>query len=68
MNMFKQDTPSKPQAPTAPPPPPTVADAADSAQQRGKIRKGEGYSSTILTGGQGDTSEAPTFKKTLLGS
>ncbi len=61
--------PQTPQAPAPPTPPPSNDDAARSAAalSAGKIRKGEGYSGTILTSGAGDTSTAPTKKKTLLG-
>jgi len=70
MNMFKSDA-SSPPPPTPAPPPPSTEDAAAKAlaeeQAAGKIRKGQGYASTILTGGSGDMSATPTYKKTLLG-
>jgi hypothetical protein len=71
MNPFKSSSPPSQPAPQAPPPPPSTNDAADAAaeaQKRGKINRGAGYSSTILTSAAGDTSEAPTYKKVLLGS
>lgn len=53
------------------PPPPTindtsVADAA--AAERLRQQRAAGRASTDLTGGTGDTTEAPTAKKVLLGA
>jgi len=70
-NMF---SPPRPQMPPLPPLPVAPTDpAAEAAAQEAaeKERKAaalaQGRSSTILTGGQGDTSEAPVTKRTLLG-
>ena len=51
--------------PPKPPAPPKIGDAAKTASQ--KVRKPAGFQSTILTGGMGDSSSAPTAVKTLLG-
>lgn len=58
--------PKGPATPAAPQKPPGLTDPM--------VREGAdtqnptyGYASTILTGGQGDTSTAPVAKKTLLG-
>lgn len=63
---------SSPKTPdvVTPPPPPTPADpavqqAARDAQTAAAMAAGRG--STILTGGQGDTSKATVAKKVLLG-
>jgi len=63
-------TPS-PSAPPPPPPPPTRDDAADRVAKeeaaKATLRKNQGRSSTLLTGGQGVAEEAPVQKKQLLG-
>ena len=69
--------PKKPKAPPAPPPPPEpvitptkvdpeVTEAGEREKKRGRLARGR--KSTILTGGQGVTGEAPVEKKTLLGA
>lgn len=65
---------SAPEAPPIPPPPPDPATEADPAVRDARIKAkakaigAQGYSSTILTGGQGDTSTANTTGgKALLG-
>lgn len=64
-------SPSPPSPPPPPPPPPTITDPSVEEARRKAIedsaRKARGRASTILTGGQGDLSEAPVAKKTLLG-
>ncbi len=45
---------------------PSVEEARRKALED-SARKARGRASTILTGGQGDLSEAPVAKKTLLG-
>jgi len=57
-------TPSAPK----PPAPPTTADAAGAAREQLNKRKPQGFASTILTGGMGDTSTPNVVKKSLLGS
>lgn len=57
--------------PPAPPKPPALGQAASNAQAQAQgalRRKPQGFQSTILTGGMGDTSVAPGQKKTLLGA
>lgn len=61
-------------APAPPPPAPVVRDygaeaAAEAAaeKQRKAAAVAVGRQSTVLTGGMGDTSTAPTTKRTLLG-
>lgn len=65
---------SPPDVPPVPPPPADPASDADPAVKqarataRQKARGAQGYSSTILTGAQGDTSTASTTGgKALLG-
>lgn len=65
-NLFK--APEKIAPPAPPPPPPTSNDAAKIVdEQNAKRKKASGYSSTILTSGQGVVSGEPVTKKTLLG-
>ena len=55
----------------APAPTPTRSDAevkAASEKERKRLLAKQGRRSTVKTGGQGDTSEAPTAKKKLLGN
>lgn len=62
--------PSPPSPPPPPPPPPTREDpAVEEARRRilAATRRAKGRASTILTGGQGDTADAPVERKTLLG-
>lgn len=60
--------------PKAPPPPPPPSDtndgkaAAERAAEELRMRLQRGRASTILTGGDGVTENAPTAVKTLLGS
>jgi len=58
-----------PQPPAAPPPPsredPLVVAAADA--ERRKRQRAAGRASTVLTGGQGDTSQAQVSAAKLLG-
>lgn len=77
MNMFKSIFSSgSSSSPPPPPPPPAPAPPTEdqaakrlqAQQEAGRIRKGQGYAATILTSGQGDTSQATTYKKTLLGA
>ena len=61
---------SSPSPPAAPPPAPEKSDAEvqDAAlRERERARRARGRATTILTGGAGDTSEAPTGNKHLLG-
>lgn len=64
--------PPPPPAPTPPPLPPATADEMseeDKALIQAKLlKKKKGYTDTILTSTQGDTSEANVAKKTLLGA
>tara|TARA_R100001082_G_scaffold27834_1_gene13943 strand:+ start:657 stop:878 length:222 start_codon:yes stop_codon:yes gene_type:complete len=68
--------PPSPPPPPPPPPMPTLPPATPdefSEEQRQKVKallaqKKKGYTDTILTSTQGDTSEADTYKKTLLGA
>lgn len=66
-------SPSTPTPPPPPPPPPEAAKDTDPAiakarqDERRRAQLAAGRQSTILTGGQGDTSDAKTMKKTLLG-
>jgi len=62
--------PSPPKPPPPPPPPPTRDDPevnAEAQAKRKRVLSQKGRQSTILTGALGDTSEANTGKKTLLG-
>lgn len=59
-------------SPKAPPPvvPPTLEDPAIAqarANQQAADRKAQGRAATVITGGEGDTTEAPLGRKTLLG-
>lgn len=67
MSFFAPKVPSV----AAPAPPPTMSDPSVAEARRKAIedsaRKARGRASTILTGGQGDTSNAPVAKKSLLG-
>ena len=72
MGFLRPKTPPPPPPPTPMPslPPATGADMAE--EERKKIKKQAkkmraGYTQTIMTSKQGDTSEAETFSKTLLG-
>lgn len=61
-------------APTAPPPPvdttdPNSPEAKKAAANRAKqAQLARGFTSTIMTGGQGDLTPAPVQRKELLGS
>jgi type IV secretory pathway VirB10-like protein len=66
----KPNKPDKPKAPPPPPPPPPSPKdegklSEDEILRREKERKGR--KATILTSARGDTSKAPTQRKTLLG-
>jgi hypothetical protein len=64
-------SPSAPNPPPPPPPPPTVEDPAIEDARKKQLdvaNKARGRAATLLTGGQGDTSEAPLGKATLLGA
>lgn len=69
--MPKVKTPTIPPMPRMPTPPTDKAaeeEAKKAAElQRQQILKAKGISSTILTGGLGDTSAAPIKMRTLLG-
>lgn len=58
-------------SPPPPPPPPSQVSAADNVkakkQASGQMKR-QGFESTILTSGLGETSPGPTHTKTLLGS
>lgn len=59
-------------SPSAPPvqAAPTVSDTEvqdAAAKERDRARRARGRASTILTGGEGDTSQAPVGPKQLLG-
>jgi hypothetical protein len=57
-------------APVAPPPPPAIDTAAvqnKARDERLRLAKSQGRSSTILTGGQGTVDEGKAATKTLLG-
>jgi len=58
-----------PEPPPPPEPPKEIDRSAEEAEERKAIlaRKRQGRQSTILTGALGDTSEAGSFKKKLLG-
>lgn len=69
----------RPKLPPPPPPPPPMpmlppASPEEFTSQQVKqvkkamIDKKKGYTETILTGKQGDESEADTYQKTLLGA
>tara|TARA_R100000458_G_scaffold41193_1_gene38817 strand:+ start:989 stop:1210 length:222 start_codon:yes stop_codon:yes gene_type:complete len=68
--------PKMPPPPPTPPPMPTLPPATPddfTEEQRKKVNaavesKKKGYTDTILTSTQGDTSEADIYKKTLLGA
>ena len=68
--------PKTPPLPPPPPPmpvlPPATTEDFDTATENSikdlVEKKKKGYTETILTSTQGDTSEADTYKKTLLGS
>lgn len=60
----------KPAPPPPAPPPPTLEDPGIEEARRKEVeaaRKAKGRQSTVVTGGQGDQSEAPVQRKTLLG-
>lgn len=60
-----------PSPPPPPPPPPAASDAdavAAGTAERKRLRAASGRAATILTGGAGDLTPAPTAAKTLLGS
>ena len=69
----------RPKMPPPPPPPPAMPTLPDATpddfteEQRKKVNaavesKKKGYTDTILTTTQGDTSEPDIYKKTLLGA
>ncbi len=63
-------SPKRPKAPPPPPPPPEKDDSevqAAAAAERERQRKARGRASTILTGGEGLTTNASTARKQLLG-
>ena len=64
--------PDVPPVPAPPPDPPSAIDPGVKAareQARRKARRAQGYSSTVLTGPAGDTSQATTTAgKALLGA
>jgi len=66
--------PSPPPALPPPPPPPPPVDPSESPEaiaagkrQKAAALKAKGRKSTVLTGGTGLTTVAPTVKKSLLG-
>jgi hypothetical protein len=62
------DTPAIQKAEEAPPPKEDDAAIKDAAAKDRELeKKRKGRASTILTGGEGDTSTAPTTRKILLG-
>lgn len=64
-------SPAMPAAPPPPPPPPAVEDPAIEEARKKQLdvaSKARGRAATLLTGGQGDTTEAPLGKATLLGA
>ncbi len=72
MSILRPKPPAIPPMPIAPKPPPTVAEDLPDATQENiekllKLKK-KGFTETILTSNQGDTSEAETYQTTLLGS
>lgn len=63
-------SPKAPAAPPPPPPPPTRSDAdvqAAALDARQRRSRAQGRASTVLTSGEGVTSEATPASKTLLG-
>tara|TARA_R100000005_G_C4847564_1_gene115681 strand:- start:317 stop:538 length:222 start_codon:yes stop_codon:yes gene_type:complete len=70
-SIFSPKMPSLPPVQPLPTPPSTELSAEEkdriAAEQRAMERKRKGRKSTILTGPLGDTEEAETEKKTLLG-
>lgn len=60
---------SKPKMPAVPEPKPIDDGKAEEARRQELIaqRKQKGRAATLLTGPDGDTSEAPAARKTLLG-
>jgi len=71
MGFLAPKPPAPPPIPDPPELPPVIKQNLDQTQKN-KIRelmkvKKKGYTETILTGNQGDTSEAEIQKKTLLG-
>ena len=71
-SIFSPKMPSLPPVQPLPTPPSTELSAEEkdriAAEQRAMERKRKGRKSTILTGPLGDTEEAETEKKTLLGA
>tara|TARA_R100000458_G_scaffold55379_1_gene59284 strand:- start:1111 stop:1329 length:219 start_codon:yes stop_codon:yes gene_type:complete len=72
MGFLRPKAPPLPPMPIAPKPPPTVAEDLPSETQiklaKMMANKKKGFTDTILTSTQGDTSEADTYQTTLLGS
>lgn len=67
-SLFAQPTQHTPHLPPPPPAPTDTSQAQASADaQRKAARAAAGRQSTILTGGLGDYSMAPTKQRTLLG-
>ena len=71
-SIFSPKMPPLPPVQPLPPPPSTELSQEEkdriASEQRAMERKRKGRRSTILTGPLGDTEEAETEKKTLLGS
>ena len=71
-SIFSPKMPPLPPVQPLPPPPSTELSQEEkdriASEQRAMERKRKGRKSTILTGPLGDTEEAETEKKTLLGS
>ena len=71
-SIFSPKMPPFPTVQPLPPPPSTELSQEEkdriASEQRAMERKRKGRKSTILTGPLGDTEEAETEKKTLLGS